>query len=363
MKDSQELDKQDLVNLKFGDFFSEGLRLFSKNYGKIILPFILFLLISNLLIVLVLTDLTWMSNEFTASLAPIIARFNTAPETVTEEEMFLVLQSMLFEIGLVGLQSAIGAVFTVLSMCSVSKFLYKKYLRGNANFGKELKKAFNNKLILVIFILGLCVPAGFYFLLIIPGIVLFYYFIFLVSAYNMKDIKNPVKETRLIVKGNFWTLISVFLACVIITAIINFPVQYILELVWNVNASTYSSWLNPDTRNYALLILYQLSYDIVGIMLSPLFICILTPLFATAKARYDLGYQKGYSLQRREYREQPIPYSSYPREREVYARPSERTIAPNISEKKEGMYCPFCGTYIKTPKKFCVKCGESLQFD
>ena len=36
-KDSHELDKNILANKKFGDFFSEGLLLFGRNYVKIIL--------------------------------------------------------------------------------------------------------------------------------------------------------------------------------------------------------------------------------------------------------------------------------------------------------------------------------------
>jgi len=33
------------------------------------------------------------------------------------------------------------------------------------------------------------------------------------------------------------------------------------------------------------------------------------------------------------------------------------------SELGSGMYCPFCGGLIKTPKKFCPNCGESLEFN
>ena len=362
-KDSHELDKNILANKKFGDFFSEGLLLFGRNYGKIILPFTLFLVISNILIVLLLTDLAWMSSEFTASLATIIDKFTTAPDTVTNAEMILVMQSYMFDIVVMGVEGIIGAIFTVIAMCSVSKFLYKKYLYGNANFGEEFRKALNKKMILPIVILGLCVPSGTFFLLFIPGIVIFYYYIFFVHAYDNKDIKNPARETRLIAKGNFWNIIGVFLASVIITLIISFPIQWILDLVWNVDASLYSSWINPNSRNYVLLILYRLSTDVVGILLAPLFICILTPLFATSKARYDLGYKKRDYSQRMGYQEEYTPYSSYPRESETYSRPINSGIAPNVSDIKEGMYCPFCGVHIQTPKKFCVKCGESLQFD
>ena len=192
---------------------------------------------------------------------------------------------------------------------------------------------------------------------------IFYYYIFLVYTYDSEDIKNPTKETRLIVRGNFWNIVGLFVASFFITTLIGTPIDYALSLAWNVDTAMFSSWLNPTTRNYPLLILYQLSGDIVGMLLSPLFISLLTPLFASSKARYDLGYQRGYSYQRSGYRQEPVPYSSYPRESETSSSFDEVELVARVPELKEGMYCPFCGAYIKTPKKFCVKCGESLQFN
>jgi hypothetical protein len=53
----------------------------------------------------------------------------------------------------------------------------------------------------------------------------------------------------------------------------------------------------------------------------------------------------------------------------------EYTYQPYYEEKEEGyitpktgpplgpsVYCPFCGGFISTPKKFCPHCGESLEF-
>ncbi|MFX1309100.1 MAG: zinc ribbon domain-containing protein [Promethearchaeota archaeon] len=33
-----------------------------------------------------------------------------------------------------------------------------------------------------------------------------------------------------------------------------------------------------------------------------------------------------------------------------------------VSQLGPAFYCPFCGEFIKTPKKFCPHCGESLSF-
>ena len=147
-KDSHEIDKYSLANKKFGDFFSEGLNLFGRNYGKIVLPFIIFLVISNLLIIFLLTDLRWLANSFTISLDAILDKMLIAPDTVTIEDMMVVSQALLIEMGISGLAGIIGAFFTVLAMSCVGKFLYKKYLYGNADFNKEIKSALNKKMIL-----------------------------------------------------------------------------------------------------------------------------------------------------------------------------------------------------------------------
>ncbi|MFX1462860.1 MAG: zinc ribbon domain-containing protein, partial [Promethearchaeota archaeon] len=42
--------------------------------------------------------------------------------------------------------------------------------------------------------------------------------------------------------------------------------------------------------------------------------------------------------------------------------PTEAVVEP-ISQLGSSMYCPFCGEYIKIPKKFCPNCGESLIFN
>ncbi|MFX1592436.1 MAG: zinc ribbon domain-containing protein, partial [Promethearchaeota archaeon] len=58
-----------------------------------------------------------------------------------------------------------------------------------------------------------------------------------------------------------------------------------------------------------------------------------------------------------------------PRYQEYYYRPSyeepeeESYITPEpVSQLGPAFYCPFCGEFIKTPKKFCPHCGESLSF-
>lgn len=58
-----------------------------------------------------------------------------------------------------------------------------------------------------------------------------------------------------------------------------------------------------------------------------------------------------------EYQEYYYPPSYEEPEEESYITP-EPLAPPGVS-----FYCPFCGEFIRTPKKFCPHCGESLPFN
>ncbi len=57
-----------------------------------------------------------------------------------------------------------------------------------------------------------------------------------------------------------------------------------------------------------------------------------------------------------------------PRYQDYYYEPSiekseETYVTPEPLSQLGQFYCPFCGTFIATPKKFCPNCGESLIFN
>ena len=170
----------------------------------------------------------------------------------------------------------------------------------------------------------------------------------------MDDIENPAKEARLIAKGYSAKIIGVFIIAVVITALIDALYQELLRPTFYVTQATYYSWLNPSTRNYLMLFGYRLVLDIVNIALAPLFICFLTILFATLKAKKDLGYQPR------------LPSTSY-----SYQNQDTQTFEPSIQnepyskeatlEVSELIYCPFCGQNCEKPKRFCPGCGKSLR--
>jgi hypothetical protein len=254
------------------------------------------------------------------------------------------------------IDNIIGALFTVIAMCVVSNYLYKKYLRTNTDFNTDFKKGFNSKLILVLLIVGIGVPVGFSILW-IPGIIIFGFFIFLVFTYNMEGIERPSQEARSIAKGSFRRIIAIFFICALIEYIVNLIYQTVLSYTWIIDSATINSWYNPISRNYGMIFLYDLVYDIMSILLAPLFICLLTALFASSRAKKELGYQykRAYYPTREPYR-QPYP----PPIQTPYQIPEPYKPAP--VPEKAGMYCPYCGYYIATPRKFCQNCGESLEF-
>jgi hypothetical protein len=59
-----------------------------------------------------------------------------------------------------------------------------------------------------------------------------------------------------------------------------------------------------------------------------------------------------------EYYYQAPPISESENFKQTYEIPSIPTAIP----EGRAFYCPFCGYYIKIPKKFCPSCGKSLEF-
>lgn len=350
-----ETDKRSLANKRFGEIISDGFYLFGKNLKELWGVFILFFSISIFLKVFLLTALSWNVNSLAISANEIMENFYSDPLNITDADYDIIMQSLFWSLAMGIIENVIGALFTTIAMCSVGNYLYKRYLKEETSFILEFKNTFNSKLMLVVLVLSLGIPLGFA-LLLIPGIIIFGFFIFLVFTYNLPEIERPAKEARSIAKKSFLKIIGLFLICALIGAIIEGIYVFILSYTYYIDPVTLSSWFNPASRNYLMIFLYYLVYDIVGILIAPLFICLLTPLFASLKAKKELGsqYQRGYYQAREPYR-QSYPQSSP----ESYKAPEQEYYSPEpISQA--GMYCPYCGHHVRTPKKFCPNCGESL---
>ncbi|TFG26122.1 MAG: zinc ribbon domain-containing protein [Promethearchaeota archaeon] len=337
-------EKNRIANRTFGELISDGFRLFAENYTKLILIFAFFYIISIIIGVFILTDLRWYSDILTAKANIAANKYYNNPNSITQEDYNIIIQSFFMNLLIILLEWIIGAIFTVISMCSVSTFVYKKYFKEDADLFDEFKKAFNFNLLKVILLLGLGIPLGF-ILLVFPGIILFLYFIFLIFTYNSENRDNPISEARTISKGSYLRIIGVFFIALILTGACNMIYLIIISYVWPVNSSDINSWYNPATRNFGFIILYELVNSVILIVFAPLFICLLTPVFASSKARKDLGI---ITTEKRI----NIPMQAY------YPPASQYGVPLN-----NGMFCPFCGVKIISPKKFCPRCGKSIIFE
>jgi hypothetical protein len=335
-KNSQRL--VNLANKRFSEILSEGFRLFFQNYGSLIISLAFFQIVLIILDTFFLTDLKVYIDSIGVSVVDLMTGIvEDTPLTATEWNTLSLF--LLLSIVLLFLQNLIGAIVITIAMCSVSNYVLRKYMRLETDFSKSFKSAFNKKIFIVIFIVGICLPIS-AILLYIPAIFVFSIFIFLIFTYNIEEIEKPISEARAIAKGtnNKLKIIGVFVVNFCIVFILSFLFNYIIDLFVdpNIISYNYNIWLEPSTRNYGMIILYQILLNLGNIFLAPLFICLLTVLFASLKAKKDLGvqYQRSY-----------------------YPVREEPTL---ISQNENRFYCPYCGVLIDGMKRFCPRCGENL---
>lgn len=355
-KKTQELIH--LANKRFTEVLSDGFKLFIKTYKSLIIPLALFQIILIALNVLLLTDLNWYIDSLRVSIDAIMEKFNENI-SLTESELNELAYFLFMTLAQFFLQNLIGAVIITIAMCSVSNYVFKMYMHEDTSLSKSFKSAFNKKMLIVILILGISLPIG-SFLLLFPAIIIFGFFIFLIFTYNIGDGKNLISEARSIAKKAFWKIIGIFVINVLFILIIDSTVTAILDF-FLINDSTIpiiSSWYNPATRNFGMLILYNILYSIVDIIFAPLFICLLTALFSSLKAKRDLKiqYQQGHYPQRELYQKSYEILGQKPID---LVETEGTTTSPDIRLDSR-FYCPFCGVSINTPKKFCPRCGENL---
>jgi len=348
MSDNNQ-DLRRFTNLRFSQLLSDGLRIFVKNWFKIILPFALLLLISIIISNLLVVDLNWQYYEMT----PIVdAIYQKDPMTITDTDLNILVEYLVLTYSINLITSISGAIFTTLAMSIMAVQLYSYYTNDERNLKERFKASFNKNILILLLIFGVFVPLG-TFLLFIPSIILLGYYIFTFFTYREKNVERPLSEARNLSRGNFWKIIGIFIITSFIISIINFIYQFIIGFFWNFNTSTILSWYNPNTRNYPMIILDDIIYyQLIGLIFSPLFLCLLTPLYTSLKARK----QSGYGYQRELYEEQP-------RYAQISTDPDLEEAKMRDEGSEQGFYCPFCGFYMPNKLKFCGNCGEALDFE
>ena len=110
-------------------------------------------------------------------------------------------------------------------------------------------------------------------------------------------------------------------------------------------------------------------YFIIGLLISerPINLSMIIIIVIAVIALIGIISMSIYYARRKKYpRVSPVQ----PRYQEYYYPPSyeeleeESYITPEpLAQLGGSFYCPFCGEFIRTPKKFCPHCGESLTFN
>ncbi len=343
-KNSQRL--LNLANKRFSEIIRDGFQLFARNYGTLILPLAVFQIIIYILNSFLLTDLNLYVSSIEINIMDLMEQ-----AVITPSDLNTIAQFLFLSIALLFVQNLIGAIVITIAMCSVSNYVYNRYIYTEITFSTSFKSAFNMKIFLVILILGIFLPLS--SILLIPSIFIFAFFIFLVFTYNIKGIEKPAHEARRVAKGAFWKIICIFIINVMLISTIRIFYSSFIGIFFSPNPE----WFNPATRNYGMIILYDILINLVDILLAPLFICLLTALFAVQKSKKDLGssyQQRAYYVREEEYKP-----SSYQVKEKMET--SEKVYERDI--RIEGkFYCPYCGALVDSPKKFCPRCGESLSF-
>ena len=322
---------------RFKEVISEGFYLFRKSYKTLITPLALIFIISLIIKNLLVADMNWQLNLITPAIEVIIQK---DPSTLDNTDLNVMFEYISLILSTEFLNNLISSIFNVLSLCLVSNYMFNKFSNNPSNFVTESKKALNGRLLPVVLLLGVGIAVG-SFLLFIPSIIIFGYYIFYVFTYHSEEGIPPLKEAREVARGAFWKIVGIFM--------LSNLVIFVCDIIFQLFADPFliqmydASWYNPSTRNYGSIILYDLLYNLPEILLTPLFICFLTSLYGFLKTNREQQLQ---SLS-----------PSY--------QPSQRFDTSNTEVSKDitsGMYCPFCGK--RTPKiEFCVHCGEKIKFD
>lgn len=321
-------------NKRFSEVLSEGFLLFGKNWLTLIVPFGLLFIVSLVIKNLILVDLEWQLITITPTVEAIL---EGDPYLITNEQLNILFRYLIVGFSAIFLDGFFPTVFNVISMCLVSNYLYLKFIGKDIKLITELKKALNWRILLVILLLGVGFSIG-YILLFIPGILLFAFFIFYIFTYSSDDSERPIKDARNLAKGEFWKIVAIFFIYNLIIYVCNSIYNMIIVNFVEINPL----WYYPSTRDYGSIILYDFIPNIVPFLLTPLLVCFLTSMYANLKTRKEQYLQHQTS-----YQEAPQSYDTSGKE--IMSGP--------------GIFCPFCGKPMRVKFKFCMHCGEKLDFE
>jgi len=198
-----------LANKSFSETIVDGFKLFFQIYKSIIIPLAFFQVLLLILDIYLFTGLRWEIDSLGITIDEILDNL-VGGTNLSESELETLSYFLIINVVQFFLQNLLGAVIITIAMCSVSNYVFKRYMKEDVRFIDSLKSAFNKKIFLVILIIGICLPVS-SLLLFFPAIIVFSFYIFLVFTYNLEDINNPISEARAISRGAFWKIIGFFI--------------------------------------------------------------------------------------------------------------------------------------------------------
>ncbi|MFO8020063.1 MAG: zinc ribbon domain-containing protein [Promethearchaeia archaeon] len=345
-------NKQQKGTKSFGDILSDGFQLFISNYVKIIIPFLIFLVTSSILKVILLYDLSAQVTQLTNEMVDVYEGLLGSNELqFTEAQYDKMTSYLLLSSALTFFNSLILLLFLISAMASVSNYLVKKYNGEETDFWTEFKNTFRNRrliYVILLFAIGMSIGAVLFY---IPNVVIYLYFIFYLFTFHGDQGRQINKAKSLSkVSGAKTRLIGLFLIVVIIDYVANFSISFLSDLF-------------PASGSLGMVIFLNVLMDLPSILLGPLLISLLTPLYSNLKIKKEIQSQSRWQSPQQERYEQPTPYESPYRDQSKGTQTQPQEPKKTIQEQdqtKKGYYCPFCGYYVRVPKKYCPNCGESL---
>ncbi len=351
---------QDYYNKSYSDSIADGFSLFGKTYVKIVPIYIICSVIFLIISSLVMTAFNWQVEVMSNQILEIINEADYY--NMTEQEMFELMNMIMSYLGLSLLNSIPNSFFnyfpSFLALGIVSGYLYKRYLQEDVDFGGELSKSFKVELILIPALFAILLALG--LVLLIPWLFMYIYWVFSPSMHTIESEKGLkcFKASFKYSKGNFWRIMGILLINGILTGIISFIYNLILDFV--IPTATYNAAFAPETRNYFMIIVYTLLYNLVNMLLSPLLSCLLITFLVFSKKQLIRRYDPS-----RFYREEDAALQGYGVSTPYEAPTQEETlpnIKPPVAISREPEYCPFCGFAMDKSKsfRFCPSCGGKI---
>lgn len=275
----------EIIEKKYSQLISDGFKLYAHNLLKLVLIWFLFTSLSILIDVFIISFLT---RRYFSNIA------------------------IYFSVSLIG--SVIFSIISVITMCSVSNYLFEDYLQKDPNFNESFKNAFNERikypmiLFIIVDLIGsfisllvfdimlihmairftlflyILINILFTVIAIIITIIATYYF-FSIFTYNLSEIEKPLYEAKFLTKGSFWKVLIALLIPIPILLVARIPFLLIF------------GFSLPLERRRAIgyqssILAYRFFTSIPTLILGSLGVCLLTPVFTKQFLKNELSKGK-----------------------------------------------------------------------